>query len=162
MDTQDGKPVSFSAINDHLYVVMPSDMNTGNTLYGGTIPYVGDKLAAAVAKHHSGKASVTLGFDRMRFWAPTRLGEVLRFKIAVNRVWGSSLEIGMKIYAEDFLQDERRHVLSTYVTFVTEDKLPIRPVIPETDDEQRRYAEADTRRAKRLLEEEEYKRKKGA
>lgn len=159
MDTQNGKPVSFSAIDDHTEVIMPGDMNTKNTMYGGLIMFIGDKLAASVAKHHNGKDCVTV-YARQRFLAPGRLGEILRFQLSVNRAWSTTSEIGMKVYADDLLTGERRHIVTAYFTFQTEDKSSARPVISETDEEKRRFAEADIRRANQRAEEAKQKKAK--
>ena len=90
----------------------------------------------------------------VRFLAWARHGDILIFKAAVNRVWKTSMEIGMKVFADDFQTMERKHIVSAYFTFVgVDEKLcptEIPPIIPETDEEKRRYQEADERRETRL------------
>ena len=149
-----GKPVSASAIDDQTSVVFPNDLNSLGTLFGGRLIAQADIVAAVVSKRHAGRSCVTLGIDSVRFLAAARHGDILVFKAAVNRVWKSSMEIGMKIYAEDFQTAQRKHIVSAYFTFVGVDEnlcpTEIPPVIPETEDEKRRFREADERREARL------------
>ena len=149
-----GKPVSASAINDQTMVVFPNDLNSLGTLFGGRVIEQADIVAAVVAKRHGGRSCVTLGIDSVRFLASARHGDILIFKSAVNRVWKSSMEIGMKVFAEDFHTMQRKHIVSAYFTFVgVDDQLkPVElpQVIPETDDEMRRFSEADQRRQARM------------
>jgi len=146
--------VSFSAIEDQTSLVFPNDLNTYGTLFGGRVLELGDWIAGIVAKRHSSKVSVTLGLDSVRFLAPARSGDILILKAACNRAWRTSMEIGLKVFAEDFRTLERRHIFSAYFTFVAlgDDLRPtqIPPILPETKDEKRRYEEAEARRKKRL------------
>ncbi|HEX3355847.1 MAG TPA: acyl-CoA thioesterase [Tepidisphaeraceae bacterium] len=148
------KPVSASAINDQTAIVFPNDLNSLGTLFGGRLIERCDLVAAVVAKRHTGRSCVTLGIDSVRFLSSARHGDILIFKAAVNRVWKTSMEIGMKVYADDAQTSQRKHIVSAYFTFVGVDEnlqpTPIPPVIPETDDEKRRYQEADERRIARL------------
>jgi acyl-CoA hydrolase len=148
------KPVSASEINDQTSIVFPNDLNSLGTLFGGRLIERADLVAAVVAKRHTGRSCVTLGIDSVRFLASARHGDILIFKAAVNRVWRTSMEIGLKVFAEDFATLKRKHIVSAYFTFVgVDDKLcpvEIPPVTPETDDEKRRYEEADERRELRL------------
>src|SRR6476646_6026355 len=136
------KPVSASAINDQTAIVFPDDINTLGTLFGGRVMEMADRVAAVVAKRHAGRNCVTLGIDSVRFLAAARHGDILVFKAAVNRVWRTSMEIGIKVFADDNHTQIRRHIVSAYFTFVGVDEkhCPIRlvPLIPETDDEKRR------------------------
>ena len=149
-----GKPVSASATNDQTQIVFPNDLNSVGTLFGGRLIERADLVAAVVAKRHAGLNCLTLGIDSVRFLAAARHGDILVFKAAVNRVWRTSMEIGLKIFAEDFQTMQRRHIVSAYFTFVGVDgnlqPVEIPPVIPETDDEKRRFAEAEQRRNARL------------
>ncbi len=151
---QHGKAVKESAVRDQTAVVFPNDLNAYGTLYGGRVLEIADRLAGVVAKRHSGKVCVTLGIDSVRFLAPARGGDILVFQSSVNRVWHTSMEIGMKIFTEDYKTLERKHILSAYFTFVAlDDHLkpsPIRPVIPETAEEKRRYEQAERRRMMRM------------
>ncbi|MDP2695833.1 MAG: acyl-CoA thioesterase [bacterium] len=149
-----GRKVGESAVNDHIYEVFPNDLNAHNTVFGGAIMLEVDRLAGAVARRHSGEVCVTLSLDSLRFLEPAKSGEVLVFKVAVNRVWNTSMEIGVKVFAENIYNDFVRHVVSAYLTFVAIDShnrpIKIRPVIPETKSENRRFQEADQRRQQRF------------
>jgi acyl-CoA hydrolase len=150
----EGKPVSASFIIDQVVEVFPNDLNPHGTLFGGRVMQIVDTLAAIVAKRHSGKVCVTLGIDSVRFLNPARRGDILVCKASVNRTWTTSMEVGVKVVAEDFRTLEQKDILSAYFTFVAvdDDNTPIEiiPVIPETPEELRRYEEADTRRKHRL------------
>lgn len=150
------KPVSASAINDYVYQVFPNDLNSHRTVFGGRVTEIMDRVAGVVAQRHSGKLCVTRLIDSLCFLAPVKKGEHLIFKAAVNRVWHSSMEVGVKVFAEDPLRGKQRHVVSAYLTFVALNQKhnPTKaiPIIPETDDEKRRYQEADKRRQYRLAQ----------
>lgn len=151
---EEAKPVSDSAIDNQTALVFPNDLNVLGTLFGGRVLELGDWLCGIVAKRHSRKVCVTLGLDSVRFWASATSGDILVLKAAVNRTWNSSMEIGLKVLAEDFRTREQRHIFSAYFTFVAldENRKPtkIPAILPETEDEKRRYAEAGSRRQKRL------------
>ena len=150
-----GKSVAESAIHDQTAVVFPNDLNAYGTLFGGRVLDLCDRVAGVVAKRHSGKVCVTLGIDSVRFLAPAKHGDILVFQSAVNRVWKTSMEIGVKVFKEDFRTLQRVHILSAYFTFVALDDhlkpVEVAPVIPETPEEKRRYEEAEKRRKQRLI-----------
>ncbi|MBM3260802.1 acyl-CoA thioesterase [Candidatus Kaiserbacteria bacterium] len=151
------KKVADSAVNDYCHLIFGTDMNARGTVFGGRIMEIADMLAGIVAKRHSGMDCVTLSADSFRFLAPAVMGEVLVFKVAVNRVWGTSMEIGVKVYAQNTETATTRHIVSAYFTFVSvavdengrRKKLP--QVVPETEDEKRRYEQAQLRRDRRLV-----------
>jgi|SRR5882672_7557409 acyl-CoA hydrolase len=149
-----GKSVAESAIHDQTSVVFPNDLNAYGTLFGGRVLDLCDRVAGVVAKRHSNRMCVTLGIDSVRFLAPAKHGDILVFKAALNRVWKTSMEIGLKVFKEDFRTLERVHILSAYFTFVALDEqmkpIEIPPVIPLSADEKRRYKEAEERRLVRL------------
>lgn len=149
-----GKKVSETAVHDQTAVVYPNDLNAYGTLFGGRVMELGDRLAGVVARRHSGRVCVTLGIDSVRFLAPARHGDTLVFKASVNRVWKTSMEVGLKVFAEDFRSLQRNHIVSAYFTFVAVDDLmkpvEICPVIPETEAEKRRFAQAEQRRQHRI------------
>jgi acyl-CoA hydrolase len=151
---KNGKLVSESAINDQTAVVFPNDLNAYGTLFGGRVMELADRVAGVVAKRHSGKVCVTLAIDSVRFLAPAKHGDILVFKASINRVWHTSMEVGLKVFAEDFKTLERKHIVSAYFTFVAlDDSLrpaEIVPVIPQTEEEKRRYLQAELRRVLRL------------
>ena len=107
-----GKPVADSAIHDQTAVVFPNDLNAYGTLFGGRVLDLCDRVSGVVAKRHSGAVCVTLGIDSVRFLAPAKHGDILVFKAAVNRVWKTSMEIGVKVFKEDFRTLQRVHILS--------------------------------------------------
>jgi acyl-CoA hydrolase len=148
------KLVSESAIDDQTTEIFPNDLNAYGTVFGGRILEIADMTAAIVAKRHSGKICVTLGIDSVRFLAPAGHGDILVFQSAVNRTWRTSLEVGIKVHAENFRTREQKHILSAYFTFValSDDLKPVEidPVTPITEDEKRRFEAADLRRQARL------------
>lgn len=154
MESLEGKPVSASAIIDQVVEVFPNDLNPHGTLFGGRLMHLVDNLAAIVAKRHSGKVCVTLGIDSVRFLNPARHGDILVCKSSVNKTWRTSMEIGVKVIAEDFRTLEQKNILSAYFTFVAMDDdlkpIEIVPVIPETPKQIERHAKAEKRRQYRL------------
>ena len=148
------KSVAASAIHDQTAVVFPNDLNAYGTLFGGRVVDLCDRVAGVVAKRHSGKSCVTLGIDSVRFLAPAKHGDILVFKASINRVWNTSMEIGVKVLKEDFRTGEQIQILSAYFTFVALDEklrpVEIAPILPETPEEKRRYQEAEDRRQNRL------------
>jgi acyl-CoA hydrolase len=149
-----GKPVAASAIDDQTSIVFPNDLNSLGTLFGGRVIEQADRVAAVVAKRHAGRSCVTLGVDSVRFLAAARHGDILIFQCAVNRTWNTSMEIGLKVLAEDAATMTRKHIVSAYFTFVGVDErlrpIEVPPVIPQTEAEKRRYEEAGQRREARL------------
>ena len=150
----EGKPVSASAIIDQVVEVFPNDLNPHGTLFGGRVMQIVDSLAAIVAKRHSGRICVTLGIDSVRFLNPARRGDILVCMASVNRAWRTSMEIGVKVVAEDFRTLEQRDIFSAYFTFVAVDDehkpVEVIPVIPETPEQTQRYHQAEHRRRMRL------------
>jgi acyl-CoA hydrolase len=149
-----GKKVSESAIHDQISVVYPNDLNPYGTLFGGRVLEICDRLAGVVSRRHAGRVCVTLGVDSVRFLAPAKRGDTLIFQASINCVWKTSMEVGIKVLAEDFKTMERVHIVSAYFTFVAVDDhmkpVEIGPVIPETQEEKRRYGQAEVRRQHRL------------
>jgi acyl-CoA hydrolase len=157
----EGKSVSASAIIDQVVEVFPNDLNSHGTLFGGRVLQIADNLAAIVSKRHTGRVCVTLGIDSVRFINPARRGDILVCKCSVNRTWHTSLELGVKVLAEDFRTLEQKDILTAYFTFVSVDDdhkpVEVMPVIPETPDQLRRYEEAEIRRQMRLKKQEFWK-----
>ena len=154
MSEKKGKYVSESAVNDQTAVVFPNDLNAYGTLFGGRVLKLADRTAGVVAKRHSGRDCVTLGIDSVRFLAPAKHGEILVLKASINRVWRTSMEIGLKVFAEESKTQESKHIFSAYFTFVAVDNqlkpVGINPVIPVTPEEKRRYDQAEMRRQTRF------------
>lgn len=151
-----GKPTSASAIVDQVIEVFPNDLNAHGTLFGGRVMEIIDTLAAIVAKRHSGQVCVTLGIDSVRFLNPARRGDILVCMASVNRTWRTSMEVGVKVVAEDFRTLEHKDILSAYFTFVAVDDnhkpIEIVPVIPETEMQFKRFEDAERRRNFRLTQ----------
>jgi acyl-CoA hydrolase len=145
----DGKTVSDSAINDQAIEIFPDDLNPEGTLLEGRVMQIVNALAASVAKRHTECPCVAMRIDAARFLNPAAHGDILVCKASVNRTWGTSLEVGVKVVAEDFRSLEQKDIFSAYFTFaaVDEDHLPVEiaPVIPETPEEIQRYHEAELR-----------------
>lgn len=147
------RPVSYSAVREQVYMVFPNDLNSNDTVFGGLIMAQMDRYAAVCADRHAGGVCVTVGVDAVHFIAPARKGDVLVFNAAVNRAWGSSMEVGVKVDAVNAAGGERRHILSAYLTFVAMENgkpRPVPPLTPETIHEKQRYEEAQLRRELRL------------
>jgi acyl-CoA hydrolase len=113
------------------------------------------------AHRHSRQRVVTASIDHMDFLVPVRVGDLVILRASVNRVFHTSMEVGVKVWVENYRSDEKRHVSSAYLTFVAIDaagnRLTVAPVIPETADEKRRYEDALHRRDIRRAEMERRK-----
>lgn len=149
------RPVSDSAVEDHFFDIFPNDLNASETLFGGRLMERGDRLASTLARRHCHWPYVTtVSVDSIRFLAPAYQGETVIMKGSINRVWGSSMEIGIKVLADDFSGGPQRHIFSAFYTFcaLSKDRKPIGapPVVPETPDQKRRFHDAQMRRNRRL------------
>jgi acyl-CoA hydrolase len=148
------RPVAASRVEGHVYKVFPNDLNAHRTIFGGLVMATCDRIALVVAERHSGHVCVTASVDSVHFLAPAREGETLIVDAACNRAWTTSMEIGVRVQAENTLTRERRHIVSAYLTVVALDAsgrpAEVPPVLPETDEERQRYVEAEMRREARL------------
>jgi acyl-CoA hydrolase len=149
------RPVSDS-ISEMVELVLPNDANPLNALLGGRLMHWIDVAGALAAHRHSRSYVVTASTDHLDFLIPVRVGDLVIFKSSVNRVYSSSMEVGIKVWVESYFTGERHHVSSAYLTYVGVDrqgrKLPVAPVIPETSEEHRRYEDAGRRRDLRRAE----------
>ena len=136
-----------------------TDANSAGFVHGGTVMKLCDEAAGLAAIRHSGKRAVTAGMDRMTFLHPVHIGELLTCSACVNAVWRTSMEVGVRVEAENPFSGERRHTSTAYLTMVALDEegepVPVRPLTVESDAEVRRQREAETRRRHRLAEREE-------
>lgn len=135
-------------------VVLPNDANPLGNILGGKVMHLIDIAAAIAAHRHSNSYVVTASVDHVDFRHPIHVGQLIVLKSSVNRVFQTSLEVGVKVFAEDVLTGERKHTSSAYVTFVALDEKgqprPVPPLIVKTATEKRRFREAQIRRAWRL------------
>ena len=143
-----------SAVDQHIYKVFPNDLNASQSIFGGVIMSICDRISLVVAERHSGSTCVTASLDSLHFMSPAHDGETLVFSASINRAWTTSMEIGIKVIAENSFNGDRRHIVSAYFTFVALDKdgspKTVPSLIPETPGEIRRHAEAQVRRDTRL------------
>lgn len=147
------KKISYSVIT-MTELVLPNHTNQLGNLLGGQLMHWIDICAALSASKHNQRICVTASVDRIDFHHPIRLGDAVTLTASVNRVFKSSMEIGVKVYAEAFREGTRIHTNTAYLTFVSVDNngKPVQAIeaIPETEDEKRRYDEALQRRERRL------------
>jgi acyl-CoA hydrolase len=140
--------------SDYTELALPNDANVLGNLLGGKIMHLVDLAAAIAAMKHARNAAVTASIDHMNFIHPVRIGQLLRLKSSVNRAFRTSMEVGVKVYVEDLLTGAEQHVSSAYLTFVAlgpdGKRTDVPRIVPETDDEKRRYEQADERREYRL------------
>src|SRR5678816_3587012 len=139
-------------------LMMPGDANNLGHVFGGVILAMMDKTAAIAAFRHSRASVVTVSIDRVDFREPIHLGDLVVMKASINYVGKTSMEVGVRVEAEDMLTGNRRHTNSCYLTFVAVDRngrpLEVPELVPESPDELRRNAAAAERRRRRLEERE--------
>ena len=118
--TAPGKPVSASR-SEMVEVVLPNDANPLGNMLGGRVMHLIDIAGALAAHRHSNSHVVTASVDYLDFRFPIRVGEFIVLKSSVNRVFHTSMEVGVKVFAENILTGERKHTSSAYLTFVALD-----------------------------------------
>ena len=132
------------------------DANNSGNVHGGVIMHLCDEVAGIAAVRHSGLRVVTAAMDRMTFLHPVYVGDLLTLKATVNAAWRTSMEVGVRVEAEDVRSGDVRHVSAAYLTMVALDEegqpTAVPELTPETPDEQRRAREAQLRRDNRLAE----------
>jgi acyl-CoA hydrolase len=131
-------------------IVLPNDTNPLGALLGGRLMHWIDLAGAMAAHRHSRNYVVTAAIDHLDFWTPVHVGDLVILRSSVNRVFNTSMEVGVKVWVENYLLDQCQHVSSAYLTFVAVDgggrHVPVPAVIPETEEQRRRYEDAGRRR----------------
>jgi acyl-CoA hydrolase len=140
------------------------DANSAGFIHGGVVMRMCDEAAGIAAIRHCGSRVVTAGMDRMTFAEPIYVGELLHCCATVNAAWRTSMEVGVRVEAENAVTREVRHTSTAYLTMVAVDEhgnpIPVPPLEAASDTEKRRQREAETRRRNRLAEREEIVRKR--
>jgi acyl-CoA hydrolase len=151
----EGRFVRESA-SEYSELALPNDANGLGNLLGGKIMHLVDLAGAIAAIKHARSPVVTASVDHMDFIQPVHIGQLVRLRASVNRAFRTSMEVGVKVWVEDLIRGEELHVSSAFLTFVAVTKegerVLVPPVIPETDDEKRRYERAGVRRELRLAQ----------
>ena len=148
-----GKPVRESA-SEYAQLALPNDANGFGNVLGGTVMHLVDVAGAMAAMRHARKPVVTASVDSFQFLHPVHIGELILLHSSVNRVFRTSMEVGVYVETENLMTGERVHTCSAYLTFVAVDRdsraTAVEGVVPETEDEKRRYRQAGERREARL------------
>ena len=136
-------------------MVLPTDTNRLGNLLGGRLMQWIDIAAAIASSRHTNRVCVTASVDELNFHHPIVQGDVVTLQASVNRVFRTSLEIGVRVTKENLLTGEETYTNTAYLTFVAIDEhgqpVPAQPIKPETPVERRRYRGAARRRELRLL-----------
>ena len=145
-------------------LMMPHHANNLGHVFGGVMLSMMDKTAAVAAFRHCRLNVVTASIDRVDFREPIHVGDLVVMKASVNYVGTTSMEVGVRVEAEELLSGRRRHTNSCYLTFVAVDRngrpIEVPEIIPETPDQVRRYQAAEQRRRRRLEEREAERRRR--
>ncbi len=137
-------------------IVLPNDANPLGALLGGRLMHWIDLAGALAAHRHSRSYVVTASVEHLDFVTPVHVGDLVILRSSLNRAFRTSMEVGVKVWVENYRSGTRQHVSTAYVTYVAVDRhgrhLPVPQVIPETEEEKRRYEEAGRRREARTAE----------
>jgi len=148
MADEKGKSPRESSVETR-YLIMPHQANPHGTAFGGVIVAWIDMVAAMTAQRHCGKEVVTAGIDSLVFKEPIRIGDHVVLKASVNYVSRSSMEVGVQVTREDPYSGEQVTATTAYLTFVALDEnkrpTPVPPIVPETEQEIKRYENAKLR-----------------
>jgi acyl-CoA hydrolase len=144
------------SISEYAEFALPNDANGLGNVLGGKVMHLVDLAGAMAAIRHARRPVVTASVDSMNFLHPVRIGQLIILRSSVNRVFRTSMEVGVYVQTENLLTGHRLHTCSAYLTFVALDEnsksTVIPPVIPESDEEKRRYQQAGERREYRLAQ----------
>lgn len=147
-------------------LVLPNDANPLNHLLGGRLMHFIDLVAAMAASRHSRAHVVTASMEHIDFIAPVHVGDMVILKASVNRAFRTSMEVGVKAWAENAIAGSRHHIASAYLTFVAIDangrRVPVPPLATESVEETRRYEDAGRRRQRREQEKERKRQNRAA
>jgi acyl-CoA hydrolase len=142
------------SVSEYSELALPNDANGLGNLLGGKIMHLVDLAGAIAAMKHCRHPVVTASVDHMDFIHPVKINQLVRLRASVNRAFRTSMEVGVKVWVEDLICGGEQHVSSAFLTFVAVDAagrgVPVPSVIPETEEEKRRYEEAGERREYRL------------
>lgn len=134
-------------------VMFPSDANQAGNVHGGTIMKLIDTAAGIAAIRHCRTNIVTASMDRLDFYKPVFVGELVILRASINYVGTTSMEIGVRVEAEEIMTGKVRHTNSAYLTMVSMDEnrkpMPVPEITPQTDDEKRRFKEGRARAKRR-------------
>ncbi len=140
--------------SEYTEFALPTDANPLGNVLGGKVMHLVDLAGAMAAIRHAHRHVVTASIDYMTFLHPIPIGSLVILRSSVNRVFRSSMEVGVRVEVEDLRTGKRKHASSAYLTFVAIDEagkpMAVAPVIPETEEEKNRYDQADQRRQYRL------------
>jgi acyl-CoA hydrolase len=148
-----GRPVSASR-TEMIELVLPQDANTLGNILGGRVMHLIDIAGAIAAHRHGHRQVVTASVDHLDFLNPIRVGELIVLEAHVNRAFHTSVEVGVDVFSENYVQGERKHTTTALLTYVALDEngtpSPVPPLILKTPEEKRRYRDAGERRKARL------------
>ena len=149
----DGRPVRES-VSEYSEMALPNDANPLGDILGGHVMHLVDMAGALAAMRHSRRPVVTASVDHMTFLHPVTIGQLISLRSSVNRVFRTSMEVGVRVTVEDLTTGKVRHTSSAYLTFVALDDegkpVPVEPVVAESAEQRRRYEQAGERRKHRL------------
>ena len=149
------RPVSDS-VSEMSEIVLPNDANPLGALLGGRLMHWIDLAGALAAHRHCRNYVVTASIDHLDFLTPVHVGDLVILRSTVNRAFHTSMEVGVKVFVENYITGTHRVVSTAYLTFVAVDRhgrhLPVPAVVPETEDEKRRFEDALRRREHRVAE----------
>jgi acyl-CoA hydrolase len=148
-----GRPVRDSR-SEYTHTALPNDANPLGNVLGGRVMHLVDMCGGLAALRHARRPVVTAAVDQMGFLHPVPIVQLLVLRSSVNRVFRTSMEVGVKVWVEYPRTGEIRHTSSAYLTFVAIDEagkpVPVVPVIAESQEDERRYHDAGSRREYRL------------
>lgn len=157
MPTGDPVPIATTRMTQSR-LMLPTDANIYGNVHGGVIVKYIDEMGGVITSRHARSNTVTASIDRMHFYRPAYIGNLLIFKGAINYVGKKSMEVGVKVFAEDLHSGVVTHTGSCYLTFVAlnrnGDTIPVAPVFPETPEEKHWHEGAKYRREQRLKDRE--------